>query len=107
MMDQVRVREKLDILETLYREGYQSDVIERAVDKLIGLERERTERECNALQARLDAFEAQYQMATEEFYSRYEDGKLDDRADFVEWSSLRDMKLAMERHLQWLTRGLA
>ena len=34
----------------------------------------------------LSSYEHQYQMSSEEFYARYQAGKLQDSADFVEWA---------------------
>ena len=94
---------KLQMLETLYRRGYRSQVIDRAVDKLIVLEQARTHRELADLEARLQAFEVRYAMASAEFYARYEAGQLDDSADFMEWSSFYDMRTAAQQRLHWLS----
>ena len=45
MTTNMNVLGKLHILETLYRAGYQSEVIERAIDKLIALEQDRVRHE--------------------------------------------------------------
>lgn len=99
--------EKLHILETLYRAGYQSDVIELALDKLIALERGRVEVELAELDVRLQEFEARYQMSSEEFYRGYELGELGDSADFTEWASFYDMRRLAQRQLDWLAGKLA
>ena len=93
---------KLHILEELYRSGRLSDVIDRAIDKLIALERERVERELADLKSRLRAFESQYHISSQEFYERYERGELGDSADFMEWSSFCDMERAAQRHFDQL-----
>jgi len=94
--------EKLRILQTLFHAGYQSDVISQTLDKLIALEQEHTRRELAELQARLQAFESQYTMLSEDFYQRYEQGQLDDSADFMEWSSFYDMWKLVHQRLDWL-----
>ena len=94
--------EKLRILQTLFRAGYQSDVISQTLDKLIALEQERARRELAELQSRLQAFESQYNMSSEDFYQRYEQGQLDDSADFMEWSSFYDMSGLVHQRLDWL-----
>ncbi len=95
--------EKLQILESLCRSGYQSDVIQRTIDKLIALEQDRVRRELSKLRARLQAFEAQYEMSSDDFYKRYEQGELGDAADFMEWSSFYDMAQSVEQHLKRLS----
>jgi len=95
--------EKLQILEALCRSGYQSDVIQRTVDKLIALEQDRVRNELSDLTAHLEAFEERYKMSSDEFYRQYEDGKLGDAADFMEWSSFYDMAQSVKQHLYRLT----
>lgn len=57
--------DKLRFLETLYHHGYQSDVIDRSLDKMIALELAKARRELTELQARLEIFEQQYQMSSD------------------------------------------
>ena len=106
MTTNMNVLGKLHILETLYRSGYQSEVIERAIDKLIALEQDRVRHELTELKTRLKAFEAQYLMSSEQFYRRYERGELGDSADFVEWSSFCDMSQLAQQNLDGLTGEL-
>jgi len=98
--------DKLSVLETLYRRGYQSSVIDRTLDKLVDLERDRTQHELVELGARLKQFEAEYQMSSEDFYRRYEAGELGDSADFMEWSSFYDMSQSVKQRLSWITGRL-
>ena len=44
---------KLNAIEILYRRGYQSEVIDRAMDKLIALERHRAQQELSEVEKRL------------------------------------------------------
>lgn len=94
--------EKMHRLETIYRRGLRSDLIDRTVDKLIDLEQARAMRELAELDQRLAAFEQQYQLASDEFYVRYEAGQLEDSADFMEWSSFYDMRRSAQQYLDWL-----
>lgn len=94
--------DKLHRIETFYRQGFQSELIDRALDKLLEQEEARAEREAMELQQRLRAFEQQYQLKTEEFYRQYEAGQLGDSADFMEWSSFYDMWRSSQQYLDWL-----
>lgn len=94
--------DKLHLIETVYRQGFQSELIERALDKLLEQEEARAERVMVELQQRLRTFEQQYQLATEEFYRQYEAGRLGDSADFMEWSSFYDMWRSSQQYLDWL-----
>ena len=99
----VATLEKLQILEVLCRSGYQSDVIQRTIDKLIALEQDRVRNELSNLTAHLETFQDRYKMSSDEFYRRYEDGELGDAADFMEWSSFYDMAQSIQQHLNRLT----
>jgi len=98
----VATLEKLKILESLCRSGYQSDVIQRTIEKLIAFEQDRVRHESSKLRARLQAFESRYKMSSADFYRQYEQGKLADTADFMEWSSFYDMAQSVQQHLNRL-----
>jgi hypothetical protein len=59
---------RLQYLETLYRQGYHSAVLDRSLDKIMALERAAARREYADLRERLQAFETRYQMSSEDFY---------------------------------------
>jgi len=102
MRTNISTLSKLQVLEILYRSGYQSKMIERSLDKMIALELGHVRRELAELNARLKAFEADYQMTSDTFYQRYEQGKLGDSADFMEWSSFYDMRQSVRQRLEQL-----
>lgn len=95
--------EKLSVLETLYRRGYQSDVIDLTVDKMIALERERAERELTEFDIRLKVFEQRYQMRSDDFYRRFQQGHLGDSADFFEWSAVYAMQQSVAERIKSLS----
>ena len=99
--------DRLEYLEAFYRQGYRSDIVDRSLDKLIALERAAAEREGADLQARLRAFEAQYQMSSEDFYRRFRAGELGDAMDYVEWSVFYEMWQAARERLEVLEAELA
>lgn len=93
---------KLNAIEILYRQGYQSEVIDRAMDKLIAMERHRAQQELTDLEGRLRDFEARYHMSSEDFQTRFQMGELGDEADFFEWSAFYDMRQAVRERLKSL-----
>lgn len=93
---------RLQYLETLYRRGYQSEVVDRSLDKIIELERAAARRELEDLEQRLGAFEDQYEMSSEDFYRRFRTGELGDSADFVEWSVFYEMWESVRDRLEVL-----
>ncbi len=82
---------KLRRLESLYCQGYQSDVVDRTLDKIIMPERAQARRELSELEVSLAVFEQQYQMSSAQFQQRFHTGQLGDDADFFEWSALHNM----------------
>lgn len=98
---------KLQIIEMLYRHGYQSEVIDRALDKIFTIEGDSTLRELAQLEARLEQFEVQHRMSSDEYYRRFQQGELGDSADFFEWSAFCDMANAVRTRLKDLETEMA
>ena len=98
---------RLQYLETLYRQGYRSDVIDRSLEKIIALERATALREFAELQERLQAFETRYQMLSDEFYQRFRAGELGDAMEMVEWSVFYEMWKSVRTRLATLETALA
>jgi hypothetical protein len=94
--------DKLRHLEALYRQGYQNDVTDRSLDKIIELERANARRELDELQERLKRFERQYQISSEEFYRRFRAGEMGDAIEVVEWSIFYDMWESVRSRLEVL-----
>lgn len=104
MVADIQTIGRLETLLRLYRAGYQSAIVDKTVEKLTALEITRLENELTQLQARLDAYEQQYGMSTEDFYLEFRAGALGDDMDFVEWSIFRDMHQNTLERLNLLTR---
>jgi hypothetical protein len=102
MSTQTSTLDKLHQLESLYRQGYQSAVVDRTLEKIIALENAQTRQELNAMEVRLEAFEREYQMSSAEFHQRFHAGELGDAADFFEWSAFYDMAQSLRQRLQML-----
>lgn len=86
-----KTMDRLQYLETLYRQGYRSEVIDRSLDKIIALECAAARREYADLRERLQAFETRYQISSEDFYRRFRAGDMGDAMDVVEWSIFYEM----------------
>jgi hypothetical protein len=106
MLTKEKTPSRLQYLETLYRHGYRSDVVDRSVDKIIALERAAAQRDLADLQQRLQAFEQQYEMSSQSFYQRFRAGELGDEVDFVEWSAFYEMHEAVRDRLDVLSAEL-
>lgn len=93
---------KIQSLEQLYRNGYQSSTVDAAIEKLVGIEQARVEHELARLQDRLCNFEEQYHISSAEFYRRFQAGEMGDEADFFEWSAFYQMWLSTRDQLNLL-----
>jgi len=102
MEAEIHTLDKLRSLEQLYRQGFRSEVIDRALDKLLAAETERALAERRDLEARLSAYEGQFNMSSDEFYRRFRAGELGDGMDSVEWSVFYEMYQAILQRLEVL-----
>lgn len=102
MTIQLSTLNKLKKLESLYNQGYRSDIVDQALDKIIALESAKTRQKLDDLRAKLIAFEREYQMSSERFYERFHAGELGDGVDFFEWSALYDLAETLSERLQRL-----
>lgn len=94
--------EPLQILDLLYRNGYRSNLIERSLNKIIELERANNLKQASELQAKLQAYELQYQMSSDIFYQRFSEGSLGDDIDYFEWSVFYELWQSVQERLQVL-----
>jgi len=104
MTVQTQTVDRLQSLLELYRGGYRSQVVDQTVGKLISLEVSQSQAELERLAARLQGYEKQYGMTSDEFYRRFRAGELGDAMDYVEWSIFCDMYRAIEKRLNSLMK---
>jgi len=97
-----QISEPLQILDSLYRQGYRSSLIDLALNKIIELERVNTLKQASELQAKLQVYEQQYQMSSDIFYQRFAEGSLGDEIDFFDWSVFYDLSQSLRERLQVL-----
>ena len=94
---------QLGLLE-LYLGGYQSQMVDQTVSKLVSLEVGQCRAELQRLATRLTGYEQQYGMNSSEFCQRFRTGELGDDMDFVEWSVFWDMHQATQKRLDSLVK---
>jgi hypothetical protein len=94
--------DKLHQLESLYRHGYQSAVVDQTLDKIIALEHAQALQELRTIEESLTKFEQEYRMASPDFFNRFQSGDLGDAVDYFEWSALYGMAETLRQRLQTL-----
>lgn len=92
MADASRTLRNLHLLQELIkREQSVDEVIEATVSKLLAYEVERLKEHQNRLREKLETLERRYGLPTEEFYRRFQEGRMGDEMDFFEWAALSEM----------------
>jgi hypothetical protein len=94
--------ERLQALAELYRQGQESDLMDRTLEKLLRHEAEQSQAQLRELRADLAEFEQRYHLPSDEFYRRYQAGDMGDQMDYVEWASLVQMVDNLEKRLDLL-----
>ncbi len=89
-------------LARLVQTGYQSNVVDATLDKLIVMERAHLETEAESLARQLRAFEQRYQVSSAEFHRRFRAGEMGDDVDMFEWSAFYQMWLSAQERLEAL-----
>ena len=80
-------------------------VINMAIDKLLEREITRMLELKTRLSEQRRNFEKKYGLDSSDFYSRYENGKMGDDMDFIEWAATVDMLSNAETRLALLQNG--
>jgi len=95
--------ERIEKLSTFIKNYDENNVfIESAVNKLIDYEKSKIENELTQLKFDLKQFEKKYKKKSENFYRDFKFGKLGDKMDFIEWSSLYEMFLKNKEKIKYL-----
>jgi hypothetical protein len=77
-------------------------VMDTTIDKLLIRERDRILELKERLLRQCKQFEEDYSLDSTEFYTRYEEGKMGDDVDFVEWAATIDMLVNIDKRLALL-----
>jgi len=77
-------------------------VIDLAIDKLLGREKERMCKIRERLEEQLVEFEQRYSLKSTDFYKSYETGEMGDTMDFIEWSATIEMLANTEKQITLL-----
>jgi len=85
------VAHKLETLAEIYRQCQASEMMGKTLDKLFDYEAETCRAQIEDMENDLSAFEKKYGQSSDVFYQSFQEGKTDDRMDFVEWASIVQM----------------
>jgi hypothetical protein len=82
---------RLQTLERLYTQGYQDDVVDLTLRKLLERQIQQDETQLASLRGDLLRFEQRYRMSSGDFYARYQAGQMGDDLDVFEWNVIYKM----------------
>lgn len=98
--------DRVQVLEKLYEEGQGSELLDLALEKLFAYELQSTRQQLGDLEQDLAEFEKQYELASTEFYARFQAGEMGDEMDYVEWASLHQMAERLRERIKLLETHL-
>jgi hypothetical protein len=75
---------------------------EMLFEKFIEYHKNKLSREIASMQVDLDTFEKQYNMSSEEFFGKFEDGQLGDENDFIIWAGVYELQKDSKEKLNML-----
>ncbi len=93
---------RLQGLQRLYEQGFQSAFVDRAIQQVIATEVDNTEAELRRLRQKLEHYEQRYHMPSADFNSRFRTGELGADIDVVEWSIFYDLYQGVQKRLHEL-----
>lgn len=101
----VSTLDKIQILEKYVSASKSTvnHVVTTTITKLIEREIKSMKDLLDRLKNQLQNFEKQYSMTSYEFHKMFEQGKLGDDIDYIEWSSTLDMFVGTQKRLEILT----
>jgi hypothetical protein len=94
--------QRLRALEHLYEQGYQDEVVDRTVFKLLERQIHKDEVQLHELGVELAKFEQQFGIPSAQFAAKYQAGEMGDDVDGFEWHVFYKMYLRLRNQLQIL-----
>ncbi len=83
---------KVRSLEKFIQKYGEDVVISRTINKMLEYRIKKYDEEINRLDKELKKFERKYKRTSSSFFNDFNKGKLGDHMDFIEWSSLYQMR---------------
>ncbi len=101
-MDTQLTARQLHKLADLMEQGQMSETGARALGKVLSYEADVARGQLAQLKSDLAAYESKYKISSRDFFARFQAGETDDRMEYVEWASLYQMALNLEKRIELL-----
>ncbi len=98
--------QRLRALTQLYEQGYQDQVVDLTVHKLLEQQVQKEEAQLAELADELASYEARFAMSSEHFFTKYTAGEMADDVDLFEWQVFYKMHQRLANELQFLKAQL-
>jgi len=98
--------QRLRALEHLYEQGYQDQVVDLTVYKLLERQVQQDEAQFVELADELAGYEKRFGMPSDRFFAQYTAGEMGDDVDMFEWHVLYKMVQRLQDELQFLKSQL-
>jgi hypothetical protein len=98
--------QRLRALEHLYEQGYQDQVVDLTVHKLLEQQVQKEEGQLAALTSELAIYEERFAMPSAHFFEKYQAGEMGDDADVFEWQVLYKMHQRLQNEIKFLRSQL-
>lgn len=98
--------QRLRALEHLYEQGYQDQVVDLTVHKLLEQQVQKEEAQLAELSNELAMYEQRFAMPSAHFIEKYEAGEMGDDTDVFEWQVLYKMHQRLQSDVNFLKSQL-
>jgi len=95
---------KLKQFEYLFQHGHKSVLVNETLRKLAEIELFDLKKNLSEIEKKIGLFEKQYNMNSQVFSEKFDSGKLDDSADFIEWFAYVDMRDELLKKIEILDK---
>jgi len=92
----------LERIRQLYSAGFSDTFLDNVLRRVIDRQVARDETDLQWVNAALVQFESQYGLTSDEFWQRFQAGRMSDTADFMEWNVLCKMRQRITARLRIL-----
>ena len=102
-MTMILSTQALQRLTRFYNAGFRAPLVDTTLPKVLEQQIARDQADLAQVVARLVELEAQYQLSSGVFMTRYDAGQMSDDADYVEWRAYCKMRQRLEERLNILS----
>ncbi|KPA12063.1 hypothetical protein MHK_007724 [Candidatus Magnetomorum sp. HK-1] len=97
------ISQQFQILAQLYQQEQAGEIITRTLLKILEYEKNTNIKQLDELKEDVCSFEKQYNIKSDKFFEEFQNGKMGDKMDYIEWASLIQMIERIEQKIAILS----